>query len=92
MILIQSEEMSSKEEKERRKQLHQDLAKKALDFDDYVILIFLRMPGAIILWLVSGFKYKLRNMVKEKGDHTREWILSIILYAIIIGILVVINN
>ena len=30
--------MPSKAEKEKRKQLRQDLAKKAIDFDDYFIL------------------------------------------------------
>ena len=84
--------MPAKEEKESSKQFQRDLAKKALDFDDYIISIFLRIPGAFILWLVTGFKYKLGNFLKEKGDNTKEWIISIIFYAIIIVILVIINN
>jgi len=84
--------MSSKEEKERKKQLHQELAKKAIELDDYLIYIFLRFPGAFILWLVTGFKYKLGNIVKEKGENAKEWIISILFYAIIIGTLVIINN
>ena len=84
--------MASKAEKERKKQLHQDLAKKAIDFDDYIIYIFLRFPGAFILWLVTGFKYKLGNIVREKGENAKEWIISILFYAIIIGTLVIINN
>ena len=84
--------MASKAEKERKKQLHQDLAKKAIDFDDYIIYIFLRFPGAFILWLVTGFKYKLGNIAKEKGENAKEWIISILVYAIIIGTLVIINN
>ena len=75
--------MSSKEEKEKRKQLHRDLAKRAIDLDDYLIYIFLRFPGAFILWLVTGFKYKLGNIVKEKGENAKEWIISILFYAII---------
>ena len=84
--------MVSKAEKERKKQLHQDLAKKAIDFDDYIIYIFLRFPGAFILWLVTGFKYKLGNIVREKGENAKEWIISILFYAIIAGTLVIINN
>ena len=84
--------MPSKAEKERKKQLHRDLAKKAIDFDDYIIYIFLRFPGAFILWLVTGFKYKLGNIVREKGENAKEWIISILVYAIIIGTLVIINN
>ena len=84
--------MASKAEKEKKRQLHQDLAKKAIDFDDYIIYIFLRFPGAFILWLVTGFKYKLGNIVREKGENTKEWIISILFYAIIIGTLVIINN
>jgi hypothetical protein len=84
--------MTSKAEKERKKQLHRDLAKKAIDFDDYIIYIFLRFPGAFILWLVSGFKYKLGNIVREKGENAKEWIISILFYAIIVGTLVIINN
>ena len=67
------------------------MAIKVLDLDDYVIYIFLRFPGAFILWLVTGFKYKLGNIVKEKGGNAREWIISIVFYAIIIGTLVIIN-
>jgi len=63
--------MPSKAEKERKKQLHRELAKKAIDFDDYIIYIFLRFPGAFILWLVTGFKYKLGNIAKEKGENAR---------------------
>ena len=88
----QEHEMTSKSEKERKKQLHRDLAKKAIDFDDYIIYIFLRFPGAFILWLVTGFKYKLGNIVREKGENAKEWIISILFYAIIIGTLVIINN
>ena len=84
--------MPSKAEKERKKQLHRDLAKKAIDFDDYIIYIFLRFPGAFILWLVTGFKYKLGNIVREKGENAKEWIISILFYAIIVGTLVIINN
>lgn len=84
--------MASKAEKERKKQLHQDLVKKAIDFDDYIIYIFLRFPGAFILWLVTGFKYKLGNIVREKGENAKEWIISILFYAIIVGTLVIINN
>ena len=84
--------MTSKAEKERKKQLHRDLAKKAIDFDDYIIYIFLRFPGAFILWLVTGFKYKLGNIVREKGENAKEWIISILFYAIIVGTLVIINN
>lgn len=84
--------MPSQEEKEKRRELHRDLVKKAVDFDDYVIYIFLRFPGAFILWLVSGFKYKLGNIAKEKGENTKEWLISILFYAIIIGTLVIINN
>ena len=84
--------MPSKVGKERRKQLRQELAKKAMDIDEYVIYIFLRFPGAFILWLVSGFKYKLGNIAKEKGENAKEWIISILVYAIIIGTLVIINN
>ena len=84
--------MPSKAEKERKKQLHRDLAKKAIDFDDYIIYIFLRFPGALILWLVTGFKYKLGNIVREKGENAKEWIISILFYAIIVGTLVIINN
>ena len=88
----QEHEMTSKSEKERKKQLHRDLAKKAIDFDDYIIYIFLRFPGAFILWLVTGFKYKLGNIVREKGENAKEWIISILFYAIIVGTLVIINN
>lgn len=84
--------MPSEKEKESRKQLHRNLARKAIDFDDYLICILLRFPGAFILWLATGFKYKLGNIAKEKGENTKEWIISILLYAIIIGTLVVINN
>ena len=84
--------MPSKEEKESRKQSHREWAKRVVDLDDYLIYIFLKLPGAFILWLVSGFKYKLGNIAKEKGENTREWIISIIFYAIIIGTLVIINN
>ena len=84
--------MPSEAEKEKRKQLHQDLAKKAIDFDDYVIYVFLRLPGAFILWLATGFKYKLGNIVREKGENAKEWIISILFYAIIVGTLVIINN
>jgi hypothetical protein len=84
--------MTSKAEKERKKQLHRDLAKKAIDFDDYIIYIFLRFPGAFILWLVTGFKYKLGNIVREKGENAKEWIISILFYAIIVGTLVIIDN
>ena len=84
--------MTSKAEKERKKQLHRDLAKKAIDFDDYIIYIFLRFPGAFILWLVTGFKYKLGNIVREKGENAKEWIISILFYAIIVETLVIINN
>jgi uncharacterized Tic20 family protein len=85
-------EMLSKAKKERRKQLHRELAKKAVDLDDYLIYIFLRFPGAFILWLVTGFKYKLGNIVREKGENAKEWIISILFYAIIIATLVIINN
>ena len=85
----QEHEMTSKSEKERKKQLHRDLAKKAIDFDDYIIYIFLRFPGAFILWLVTGFKYKLGNIVREKGENAKEWIISILFYAIIVGTLVI---
>ena len=88
----QEHEMTSKSEKERKKQLHRDLAKKAIDFDDYIIYIFLRFPGAFILWLVTGFKYKLGNIVREKGENAKEWIISILFYAIIVGTLVIIDN
>jgi len=88
----QEHEMTSKSEKERKKQLHRDLAKKAIDFDDYIIYIFLRFPGAFILWLVTGFKYKLGNIVREKGENAKEWIISILFYAIIVETLVIINN
>lgn len=84
--------MSFKVEKEKRKQLLRELAKKSIDLDDYLIYIFLRFPGALILWLVTGFKYKLGNIAKEKGENAREWIISISFYAIIIAILVIINN
>lgn len=84
--------MTSKAEKERKKKLHRDLAKKAIDFDDYIIYIFLRFPGAFILWLVTGFKYKLGNIVREEGENAKEWIISILFYAIIVGTLVIINN
>ena len=84
--------MSSKEKKERRKQLHRELVKKTVDLDDYLIYIFLRFPGAFILWLVTGFNYKLGNIVREKGENAKEWIISILFYAIIIGTLVIINN
>ena len=84
--------MPSKTEKERKKRLRQKLAIKLVDLDDYLIYIFLRFPGAFILWLVTGFKYKLGNIVKEKGENAKEWIISIIFYAIIIGTLVIINN
>ena len=84
--------MPSKAEKERKKQLHQELTRKALDIDDYIISIILRFPGAIILWLVTGFKYKLGNVAKEKSENAREWVISILLYAIIIATLVIINN
>lgn len=63
-----------------------------IDFDDYLIYVFLRLPGAFILWLVSGFKYKIGNIAREKGENTREWILSILFYASIIGTLVILNN
>jgi len=84
--------MPSKAQKERRKQLLRELAKKGIDLDDYVIYIFIRFPGAFILWLVTGFKYKLGNIVREKGENAKEWIISILVYAIIIGTLVIINN
>ena len=84
--------MPSKVGKERRKQLRQELAKKAMDIDEYVIYIFLRFPGAFIFWLVTGFKYKLGNIVREKGENAKEWIISILFYAIIVGTLVIINN
>ena len=63
-----------------------------LDVDEYLIYIFLRLPGACILWLVTGFKYKLGNIAKEKSENTREWILSVLFYALIIGTLVIVNN
>ena len=84
--------MTKEDEKERRKKLRQGLAKKTVELDDYIIYIFLRLPGAFILWLITGFKYKLGNIVKEKGENAREWIISILFYAIIIGTLVIINN
>jgi len=84
--------MPSKAQKERRKQLLRELAKKGIDLDDYVIYIFIRFPGAFILWLATGFKYKLGNIAKEKGENAKEWIISILVYAIIIGTLVIINN
>jgi hypothetical protein len=89
---IPIKEMPSKEEKERRKRSQQEWAKRVVDFDDYLIYIFLRVPGAFILWLVTGFKYKLGNIAKEKGENAKEWILSILFYAIIIGTLLIINN
>ena len=84
--------MPSKAKKERKKQLHRELVKKAVDLDDYLIYVFLRFPGAFILWLVTGFKYKLGNIVREKGENAKEWIISILFYAIIIATLVIINN
>jgi hypothetical protein len=42
--------------------------------------------------LVTGFKYKLGNIVREKGENAKEWIISILFYAIIVGTLVIINN
>jgi uncharacterized Tic20 family protein len=84
--------MASKGGKEGRKKLFLALAKKIVDLDDYVIYIFVRFPGAFILWLVTGFKYKLGNIAKEKGENAREWIISILFYAIIIVTLVIINN
>jgi len=84
--------MKQEDEKERRKKLRQELVKKTVDLDDYVIYIFLRFPGAFILWLITGFKYKLGDIVKERGENAREWIISILFYAIIIGTLVIINN
>ena len=84
--------MKKEDEKERRKKLRQGLAKKTVELDDYIIYIFLRLPGAFILWLITGFKYKLGNIVKERGENAREWIISILFYAIIIGTLVIINN
>jgi hypothetical protein len=84
--------MPSKAEKERKKKLRQELAKKVIELDDYLIYVFLRFPGAFILWLVTGFKYKLGNITKEKGENAKEWIISILFYAIIIGTLVIINN
>ena len=84
--------MPSKAQKERRKQLLRELAKKGIGLDDYVIYIFIRFPGAFILWLVTGFKYKLGNIVREKGENAKEWIISILFYAIIVGTLVIINN
>jgi len=84
--------MLSKGKKERKKQLHREVVKKAVDLDDYLIYVFLRFPGAFILWLVTGFKYKLGNIVREKGENTKEWIVSILFYAIIIGTLLIINN
>jgi len=84
--------MPPKAEKDRRKQLLRELAKKVVDLDEYVIYIFLRFPGAFILWLATGFKYKLGNIAKEKGENAREWIISILVYVIIIGTLVIINN
>ena len=88
----EEKEARTKEEKERRKQIHQEVVKKVIDWDDYLIYIFLRFPGAFIIWLVTGFKYKLGNIVKEKGENASEWIISIVFYAIIIGTLVIINN
>lgn len=64
----------------------------AADIDEYLFYIFLRLPGAFILWLVTGFKYKLRNVAKGKGENPREWIISILFYAVIIGTLVIVNN
>ena len=84
--------MPSQAEKDKRKKLILGLGKKAVDLDDYLILIVLRFPGAFILWLVSGFKYKIGNIAKEKSENAREWIISILFYAIIIGTLVIINN
>jgi hypothetical protein len=84
--------MPSKPEKERRKKLLQELAKKVVDWDDYLIYIVLRFPGAFILWLATGFKYKIGNIAKEKGENAIEYMISILFYAIIIGTLVIINN
>lgn len=63
-----------------------------MGLDEYLIYIFLRLPGAFFLWLATGFKYKIGNIAKEKGENVKEWVISILLYSVIIGILVIINN
>lgn len=60
--------------------------------EELLIYYFFRLPGALVLWLISGFKYNLGNVVKEKGENTKEWVISILFYVIVVGTLIIVNN
>jgi len=60
--------------------------------EELLIYIFFRLPGAFILWVFTGFKYKIGNVVEQKSENTREIIISSAIWILIVLTFYILNN
>lgn len=60
--------------------------------EEYLIYFFFRLPGALILCIVSGFKYKIGNIATNKGENKKETIISLIIWVAILLTFYIVNN